>query len=209
MTFIANEMWSTDRWADGRKRPACCKISKAPDKPAICSADICKIPGVCNNDGTPGIAANKRDLVSSSPAETHTLEKRGQDHYIAYFPSGLEFYIFAAAVNAIASLYAGQNSNLITRQEYRLMPGSCVGPAITINQVGPGSNPPGLIGDETEHPLEVCTSLKPSETGDTDFTPPASIFGQILGDYSARETSRPDGTVSQPSTPSYRREGNP
>lgn len=35
------------------------------------------------------------------------------------------------------------------------MPGSCVGPAITINQVGPGSNPPGLIGDETEHPLEV------------------------------------------------------
>ena len=143
--------------ADGRQQPACCKISKAPDAPAMCSANLCNMPGVCTNDGTPGIAANKRDLALSGPTESHVLAKRGQDHYEAHLDRYI-FILIAAAVNEISRLYAGRNNGLILRRQYRLRPGSCVGPAIDIITVAAGDNPPGLTGDQTEHPIEVRAS---------------------------------------------------
>ncbi|KAK3679996.1 hypothetical protein LTR78_000373 [Recurvomyces mirabilis] len=119
----------------------------------MCSFDLCKLPGVCTNDGTPGIAANKRELALDSPMETHVLETRGQDHYEANLGRYV-FILIAAAVNEISRLYAGRNANLVTRQQYRLRPGSCVGPAIDILTVAAGDHPGGLTGDQTEHPIE-------------------------------------------------------
>ncbi|KAG9571281.1 glycoside hydrolase family 18 protein, partial [Aureobasidium melanogenum] len=149
--------------AYGRQQPACCKISKAPDPPAMCSSDLCQLPGVCTNDGTPGIAANKRDLAFVESVEHQALEKRGQDHYEAHIGPYV-FILIAAVVNEISRLYAGPNNNLIIRRQYRLRPGSCIGPAIDIQIVAAGTNPPGLTGDQTEHPLEPQFAARFLET---------------------------------------------
>ena len=146
----------------------------------MCSANLCDIPGVCTNDGNPGIAApDKRDLVLNRSQDTHTLMKRGQDHFDAPLSNGLNLFIIAAIVNAIGQLYNGPNSGQITRQQFRLRPGPCIGPSIDEMPVAGGSNPPGLTGDETEHPLEVSTSEFPQDAMLTlSFT--AAIFGPIL-----------------------------
>lgn len=122
----------------------------------MCSADLCDIPGVCTNDGNPGIAAPfKRDSVHDRSPDTHTLMERGQDHYEAGLSNGFNLFIIAAIVNAISELYSGQNNGQIIRQQFRLRPGPCIGPAIDEMPVAMGLNPPGLAGDQTEHPLEV------------------------------------------------------
>ncbi|MCJ1465010.1 hypothetical protein MMC07_003625 [Pseudocyphellaria aurata] len=57
--------------------------------------------GFCTNDGSPGIAANKRDISSLESELTqsvHLLEKRGQDHYVAHLPDGIAFVIIAITV---------------------------------------------------------------------------------------------------------------
>lgn len=183
---------SADKPADGRQQPACCKISKAPDPPAMCSSDLCQLPGVCTNDGTPGIAANKRDLALVESVEHQALEKRGQDHYEAHIGPYV-FILIAAVVNEISRLYAGPNNNLIIRRQYRLRPGSCIGPAIDIQVVAAGTNPPGLTGDQTEHPLEVrtiavaCTPTREFQILTLMST--ASVCCSILGDNSQRPTS--------------------
>lgn len=67
--------------------------------------------------------------------------------------------ITAVTVNAISVLFRGRNNELVGRNQVRPRAGSCIGPAIDVLPVPPGPNPPGLIGDETEHPLEVRESL--------------------------------------------------
>ena len=144
---------STDNLLDGRQQPACCKIKSAPAEPAICSADLCQIPGLCSTSGS---ASEKRDLTLSSSTERHALQKRGQEGYWADIGQ-YRLWLIAAVVNSISHLYSGPSAATIIRQQYRLLPGPCVGPAIVIQQVGPGPTPPGLTGDATEHPLEVRT----------------------------------------------------
>jgi hypothetical protein len=121
----------------------------------MCSANLCDIPGVCTP--SPLVPPDKRGLVLDPSHEAHTLLERGQDHFDAPMPNGLNLFIIAAIVNYISQFYSGPNNGLIIRRQFRLRPGPCVGPAIDVITVVNGLNPPGLQGDETEHPLEVST----------------------------------------------------
>ena len=148
--------------SDGRQQAACCSVQVAPVTPAICSYNLCRDSGFCTNDGNPGIAANKRDLSSLESKSTqsmHLLEKRGQREYVAHLPNGIDFVIFAIVVNAIGSLFSGRNAGQVLRTQFRLRPGTCIGPAIDLILIPAGPNPPGLNGDQTEHPLEVSMPL--------------------------------------------------
>ena len=151
--------------SDGRQQAACCSVQVAPVTPAICSYDLCRTSGFCTDDGTPGIAANKRDLSSlesESTQSVHLLDKRGQDHYVARLPTDqgyIDFVILAMLVDAIGRLYRGRNANQVIRTQFVLRPGTCIGPAIDLVPVAAGQNPPGLQGDQTEHPLEVSAPL--------------------------------------------------
>ena len=149
----------------GRQQAACCSVQVPPVTPAFCSYNLCNNPGFCTNDGNPGIAQNKRDLavIDSETSEgLHTLEKRGQDHYVAKLPNGFQLVITAAMVRAISQLFRDQNANSgpvqPIRTQFRLRPGTRIGPAIDLIPIGPGLNPPGLTGDQTEHPLEVSAT---------------------------------------------------
>ncbi|MCJ1456786.1 hypothetical protein MMC28_007151 [Mycoblastus sanguinarius] len=145
------------RCAYGRQQAACCSVQVAPVTPAICSYNLCRDSGFCTNDGTPGIAANKRDLSSlesESTQSVHLLEKRGPDHYVAHLPNGIDFVIIAIIVDAIRSLFRGRNAGQVLRTQFRLRPGACIGPAIDLIPIPAGPNPPGLNGDQTEHPRE-------------------------------------------------------
>lgn len=143
----------TDHQLDGRQQAACCSVTIAPVTPATCSYDLCRTPGFCTNDGTSGIASNKRDL-----------EKRGQDHYQADIGTGITLVIIAMVVDAIGSLFAGRNQGQVIRTQFVLRPTNCIAPAIDLLPIGLGSNPPGLTGDQTEHPLEVSTFPSPAAT---------------------------------------------
>ncbi|MCJ1474244.1 hypothetical protein MMC13_002902 [Lambiella insularis] len=150
------------RCAYGRQQAACCSVQVAPVTPAICSYNLCRDSGFCTNHGTPGIAANKRDLSSlesESTQSVHLLEKRGQDHYVAHLPNGINFVIIAIIVDAIGSLFRGRNAGQVLRTQFRLRPGACIGPAIDLIPIPAGPNPPGLNGDQTEHPLEPQFSV--------------------------------------------------
>ena len=136
--------------------------------PAFCTYNLCTNPGFCTNDGNPGIAQNKRDLAvidSESSEGLHTLGKRGQDHYVANLSNGIKLVIIAIAVRAISQLFRDQNANSgpvqPIRTQFRLRPGTCIGPAIDLIPIGPGNSPTGLSGDQTEHPLEVSVPTLP------------------------------------------------
>ena len=150
--------------SDGRQQAACCSVQAAPVTPATCSYDLCRTSGFCTNDGTPGIADNKRDLTlveSESTEGLHALAKRGQDHYVAHLPGPIDFVIIAIIVSAIGQLFADRNANQVLRTQFVLRPGTCIGPAIDLIPIGPGAHPPGLTGVQTEHPLEVSVTLSP------------------------------------------------
>ena len=177
----------------GRQQAACCSVQVAPVTPAFCSYNLCNNPGFCTNDGNPGIAQNKRDLVvidSDSSEGLHTLEKRGQDHYVANLPNGINLVIIAIAVRAISELFrdTAANSGPVRpiRTQFRLRPGTCIGPAIDLIPIGPGTNPPGLTGDQTEHPLEVSVLMFPYYNGFLTWLRWATIFETLPRNYHQR-----------------------
>ena len=149
-------------YSDGRQQAACCSVQVAPVTPATCSYDLCRTSGFCTDDGTRGIADNKRDLalVKFESAEgLHTLEKRGQDHYTARLSNGIDFVIIAIIVSAIGRLFADSNANQVLRTQFILRPGTCIGPAIDLIPIGPGAHPPGLTRSQSEHTVEVSMTL--------------------------------------------------
>jgi chitinase len=83
------------------------------------------------------------------------LTKRGEDTYPAYLPNGITLIIIAVIFPAISRLYQVPNEEQVLREQFRLIPGYCLGPAIQEAPVPPGPDPPGLNGFQTEHPLDV------------------------------------------------------
>ncbi|KAI9747244.1 MAG: hypothetical protein M4579_007499 [Chaenotheca gracillima] len=155
----------------GRQKAACCTVQVAPVKPAVCSYDLCREKEFCPDDEDSGTAQNKRDLAGIDPESSeglHTLEKRGQRQYTAELANGHDLIIFAIAVRAISQLFQDRNANTGSvqpiRTQFRLRPGTCIGPAIDLIPIGPGRRPPGLGDDETEHPLEPQFSKRYFET---------------------------------------------
>ena len=143
----------------GRKQAACCTVQSAPPPPATCSANLCTfIPGLCTNDGNPGSAISKRDLVHRGvdPAKhSNILAKRGEDVYEAQLLNGYSLIIVAVIYPTISRLYQVPNADQVIRQDFRLIPGYCLGPAILEAPIPSGPAPPDWDGFQTEHPLDV------------------------------------------------------
>lgn len=89
--------------------------------------------------------------------------KRGQTEYPVNLPNGVVLIIIATVIDSIGRLYAGRNSGQILRTRFALRPGGCVAPAIDLLTVGPGTSPPGLQQDQSEHPVEVREMLSRAE----------------------------------------------
>ena len=138
---------------------ACCTVSKAPPKPASCSANLCKtIPGFC---GDAEVVNDKRDLVHShaaSHAKLHALEKRGGEHtYRANLANGVVIRIIGLAYPGLVELFGLQPGLQILRRFFRLIPGYCLGPSIAESNVPPNVDQNALRGFESEHPIDVST----------------------------------------------------
>ena len=115
--------------------------------------------GLCSNDGDPGGAISRRDLArigNASSEHVHLLEERDKEStYIALLPNGFALVIVAAIYPEIGRLYEVRNAGQVLRRLFRLIQGWCIGPAVNEAIVAPGSNPPGLGGMQTEHPVDV------------------------------------------------------
>ncbi|KAK3168025.1 hypothetical protein OEA41_004471 [Lepraria neglecta] len=81
-------------------------------------------------------------------------ERAKESTYIAVLPNGFELVIVAAIYPAIGRLYEVPNAGQVLRRLFRLIQGWCIGPAVNVATVAPGSNPPGLGGMQTEHPVD-------------------------------------------------------
>jgi hypothetical protein len=60
----------------------------------------------------------------------------------------------------ISRLYQIPNANQVIRQEFRLIPGYCLGPTVQEAPAPPGPNPARLKGFQREHPLYVSAPLR-------------------------------------------------
>ena len=114
---------------------------------------------MCSNDGDRGGAISRRDLArigNASYEHVHLLEERGSEStYIAVLPNGFYLVIVAAIYPEIGRLYNVPNSGQVIRRLFRLIQGWCIAPAIDEADVARGSNPPGLGGMQSEHPVDV------------------------------------------------------
>ena len=90
----------------------------------------------------------------------HSKVLGGEDVYTARLLNGYLLVIIAVIYPEISRLYQVPNANQVIRQEFRLIPGYCLGPAIQEAPVPPEPNPPGLNGFQTEHPPYVSTPLR-------------------------------------------------
>ena len=146
----------------GRKAAVCCTVQTATPPPSTCSRNLCTL-GLCSNDGNGGGTKSKRDLArigNASSEHIHLLEARGSEStYIARLPNGFPLVIVAALYPEIGRLYNVPNSGEVLRRLFRLIQGWCIGPAIDEATVPPGSNPPGLGGMESEHPVDVSAVI--------------------------------------------------
>ena len=95
-------------------------------------------------------------IGNASSEHAHLLEERGSETtYIAELPNGFYLVIVAALYPEIGRLYNVPNSGQVLRRLFRLIQGWCIGPAIDLEKVPRGSNPPGLGGMQSEHPVDV------------------------------------------------------
>lgn len=143
-----------------RKRAACCTVSKAPAKPATCSADLCnEIPGLCppDNDNEGGTSPNEKRSVetfeNTTSSHLHVFEKR--DSGKTYYPSIRALLLIAAAYPPIGELFNQANSRLVLRRLWRLVRGYCSSRSIDEQDIPEGTHPEGLQGLQSEHPLDV------------------------------------------------------
>ena len=95
-------------------------------------------------------------IGNASSEHVHLLEERGSEStYIAVLPNGFYLVIVAALYPEIGRLYNVPNSSQVLHRLFRLIQGWCIGPAIDPAAVVRGSNPPGLGGMQSEHPVDV------------------------------------------------------
>lgn len=101
-----------------------------------------------------------RNMISKdqSPNPYHhvnILQKRKDRIYQVLLPNGYLLILIAAHYPTMRDIYESSNASQVIRTLFRLISGWCIGPAISTQTIGPGKNPPGLQGLETEHPLDV------------------------------------------------------
>ena len=89
-------------------------------------------------------------------------------------PNGFELVIVAAIYPEIGRLFAIPQAGRVLRRLFRLIQGYCIGPAVAEANVAAGSNPPGLGGMQTEHPLDVSSRVPGIRTPSIANMTPAS-----------------------------------
>ena len=147
-----------------RTKAACCTITKAPPKPAFCTANLCQtIKGFCPNDSDDE-SANNFTLLDLLPTaqkpERDALQKRGgQKTYNTNLGAGVSMRIIGAIYPSIGELFDSQFAAHVLRRFFRLIPGYCNGPSVSTGDVGAGESPDDIGGLQSEHPIDVSITL--------------------------------------------------
>ncbi|KAI5861929.1 hypothetical protein GGS23DRAFT_605878 [Durotheca rogersii] len=157
--------WGTVGCSWGRKKAACCKVDKAPPKPASCTHDVCRtVPDLCNgNDGSALVSLVSRDpgprrhepQYNSSSSSIAILEKRGNaETYYVDLGGNVGIRVIAVAYPLLSEIFGLDGAPRVLRRFFRMIAGYCTGTAVQEGTIPPGDNPPNLGGLEAEHPID-------------------------------------------------------
>ncbi|KAL4937867.1 hypothetical protein BDV06DRAFT_232270 [Aspergillus oleicola] len=162
---VANDGQGDSGWGCfwGRKRTACCQVSKPPPPPLTCDITTCDIdPGLCQIADGGGLGMSKRHAVSKR--DLHTFERRnGKREFIWKLFGGKRFSGYSRPYitpNTYLRLSRDTSRRILDRW-FRMNSRSCANPRAEL-VLFRGNEPP--VDGQVEHTLPEMIASRYAQT---------------------------------------------